>query len=370
MSNITEINQSAKPERESPWPSLGLRPFALLLLLAILIAIFIASLAIGSVRIPLGDVFTILIGGEPAKATWTTIVMNFRLPKAITAVLAGAALAIAGLQMQTLFRNALADPYVLGISSGASLGVAIVILTAGTVLSSTGSTLLSGLGFLGNFSVTIAASLGSALVMVVVLLASRRVSTMTLLILGIMFGYVTSAIVSILLYFSIAERIQTYIAWTYGSFGGTTWGELKVYIPVLLVGIIMAQLMVKSLNALLLGENYARSMGLTVQRARIGLIATTSLLTGTVTAFCGPISFLGIAVPHLSRSLLNTSDHRILVPAVTILGGIVSLSADLIAQVPGFDLVLPLNSITALIGAPVVIWVILRGRNLKASFGS
>nr|MBN1229346.1 iron ABC transporter permease [Anaerolineae bacterium] len=353
----------------SGWPELGLRPAALIGLLAVLALIFLVSLAVGSVSIPLRDVLAILLGGDPAKATWMTIVLDFRLPRAITAALAGAALGVAGLQMQTLFRNPLADPFVLGISSGASLGVALVVLATSGMLAAGGTTLLSGLGLLGNFGVTVAASIGAAAVMVIVMLASQRVPTMTLLILGLMFGYITGAVVSILVYFSIADRIQTYIAWTFGSFSGTTWKELKVFIPVLVLGIGMAQVMVKALNALLLGENYARSMGLAVRRARFWSIASTSLLAGAVTAFCGPISFLGIAVPHLCRSLLNTSDHRVLVPAVTLLGGILALVADLIARVPGADLVLPLNAIMALIGAPIVIWVILRQRNIKASFG-
>jgi iron complex transport system permease protein len=344
----------------------GLRSAALFGLVFLLALAFLASLALGSVNIPLGQVATILTGGAAEKDSWQSIILLFRLPKAITAALAGAALAVAGLQMQTLFRNPLADPYVLGISSGASLGVAAVVLASTSVLS--GSEFLAGLGLLGNLSVVAAASLGAGLVMLLVMLAARRVSTMTLLILGLMFGYAAGAVVSILLHFSIAERIQTYISWTFGSFGGTTWSELKVYIPVLAAALVVAQVMVKPLNALLLGEKYARSLGLNVGRARFWIILSASVLSAAVTAFCGPIGFIGIAVPHICRSLLQTSDHRLLVPASTLLGAALALAADLIAHVPYSSLVLPLNAITSLIGAPIVIWVILRRRNLQTTF--
>ncbi len=342
--------------------------WALIALIIALVLLFIASLALGSVMIPLDQIMTILLNGEPERARWADIVMIFRLPKAITATLAGAALAVSGLQMQTLFRNPLAGPFVLGISSGASLGVAIVILASGGLLS--GSTLLAGLGLMGNLGVVIASSLGAAMVMSLVLLASRRVQTMTLLILGLMFGYAANALVSILLHFSISERIHTYINWTFGSFGGTTWRELWVFAPVLIVMLAAAHLVVKPLNAMLLGENYARSMGVIVKQARLWIIVCASVLAGSVTAFCGPIGFIGIAVPHLARNIFGTSDHRVLVPAVALLGSIIALAADLIAQLPGSQTVLPLNAITALIGAPVVAWVILSRRNLKSSFNS
>jgi iron complex transport system permease protein len=339
---------------------------ALVGLAAVLLGVFILSLALGSVRIPLGDVLTVLLGGEPAKATWTNIVLKFRLPKALTATLAGAALAVSGLQMQTLFRNPLAGPFVLGISSGASLGVALVVLAAGT----TGSTLLAGLSLLGDLGLVAAASLGSASVLVLVLLVARRMNTMTLLILGLMFGYATSAIVSVLLYFSIAERIHAYISWTFGSFGGVTWTQMRVLLPTVLLGLAVAAASAKPLNALLLGETYARSMGLTVRRARFWSILSAATLAGAVTAFCGPIGFLGVAVPHLCRSLFNTSDHRVIVPAAALMGGSVALIADLVAQMPSSQTILPLNAMTALIGAPMVSWVILRQRNLRVSFAS
>lgn len=338
--------------------------FALLALA--LLVIFLLSLSLGSVKIPLEQIVTILFGGDVEKASWATIVLRFRLPKAITAALAGAALAVSGLQMQTLFRNPLADPFVLGISSGASLGVALVVLAAGVA---GGSSLLAGVSLVGDVSLAVASITGSALVLLLVMAVARRVrSTMTLLILGLMFGYATSAVVSVLLYFSIAERIQAYISWTFGSFGGVTWGQLQIFGPVVAAALISSHLLVKPLNALLLGETYARSMGLNVRLARFGVIATSASLAGVVTAFCGPIGFLGVAVPHLCRSLFGTSDHRLLLPAVTLLGGALALGADLLAQLPGSQLTLPLNAVTALLGAPVVTWVILRQHNLRESF--
>jgi iron complex transport system permease protein len=350
---------------EITWPRLGMRPFLLAALFVVLLVVAALSLTLGSVRIPLVDILTILLGGEPARSTWTTIVLDFRLPKMLTAVLAGSALAISGLQMQTLFRNPLAGPFVLGINSGASLGVALVVLSFGTATSG----LLAALGFLGNFGIVVAASLGSGLVLFLVMIVARRVNNMTLLIVGLLFGYATSAIVSVLLYFAIAERIQAYITWTFGSFGGVTWGQLQVLAPAVLLALAIAWLSAKPLNALLLGEAYARSLGLTVQRARFLILTSASILAGAITAFCGPIAFIGVAVPHLCRSLFNSSDHRVLVPATIMMGAIVALTADLIAQLPGSQTVLPLNAVTALIGAPVVAWVILRKRNLRATFG-
>jgi iron complex transport system permease protein len=333
-------------------------------LILALVAVFLLSLFIGSVRIPLDEILGILVGATPEKATWATIVLKFRLPKAVTAVLAGSALSVSGLQMQTMFRNPLAGPFVLGINSGASLGVALVVLAVGT----TGSTLLAGLGLLSDFGIVVAASLGAGLVLFLVLGVARRVETMTLLILGLMFGYATSALVSVLLYFSIAERIQAYIAWTFGSFGGVTWSQMRVMAPAVLLGLIIAWLSAKPLNALLLGETYAHSLGLSVRQARIGVLISASLMAGAITAFCGPIGFVGVAVPHLCRSLFSTSNHRLLIPATILMGGIVTLVADLIAQLPGSQTTLPLNAVTALIGAPVVTWVILRQRNLRSSF--
>ncbi|MCP4422170.1 MAG: iron ABC transporter permease, partial [Chloroflexi bacterium] len=301
--------------------------FIILALLTVLVTLFLLSLFVGSVRIPLQDILAILFGATAEKETWTTIVLKFRLPKAVTAVLAGSALSVSGLQMQTMFRNPLAGPFVLGINSGASLGVALVVL----VIGATGSTLLAGLGLLSDLGIVVAASLGAGLVLFLVLSVARRVETMTLLILGLMFGYATSALVSVLLYFSIAERIQAYIAWTFGSFSGVTWRQMQVMAPVVLLGLAIAWLSAKPLNALLLGETYAHSMGLSVRRARFSVLASASLMAGAITAFCGPIGFVGVAVPHLCRSLFGSSNHRLLIPSTIIVGSMVTLVADLIA---------------------------------------
>ena len=347
------------------WPQLGRRRLALLSLLVGLLTLFLISLAVGSVSIPLADIVQVLLGGEASKASWTTIVLHFRLPKAVTAVLAGAALGISGLMMQTFFRNPLAGPYVLGISSGASLGVALVVLSVGSV----GGTLLAGVSVLGDLGLAAAAMLGAALVMALVLLVARAVnSSMTLLVLGVMIGFLTSALVSLLMFFSIPEQIQAFVNWTFGSFSAVTWTELRIMAPAVIVGLLLAISQTKALNALLLGTAYARSLGVNVRQARLWLLLATAILAGVVTAFAGPIGFIGIAVPHLCRSLFGTSDQRVLVPGTLIVGAIVALIAAIIAEVPGSNLVLPLNAVTAVIGAPVVISVILRRRNLDRSF--
>ncbi|MEE3259748.1 MAG: iron ABC transporter permease [Candidatus Latescibacterota bacterium] len=334
---------------------------------AALVGFFALSLGVGSVSIPLDAVVEILWDDVDQKRSWSHIIHAIRLPRALTAVLAGAALSASGLQMQTLFRNPLADPFILGISAGASLGVALVVLATGV----TGAGLLVGLGFLGHVGVVVAAVVGAAVVLGLVLLVGRRVqNNMTLLILGLMFGYLTGAIVSVLLYFSIPEQVQTYVLWTFGSFGAVTWGQLAFLAPVVLAGLGIAVLLVKPLNALLLGETYARSMGLGIRRVRLWIIASAALLAGAVTAYCGPIGFLGVAVPHLCRALFNTSDHRVLLPASVLLGAVLALIADLVARLPGSQATLPLNAVTALIGAPVVTWIILRRRDLRQAFAS
>lgn len=342
---------------------LGLtRPLVALALLIVLVVLFLVTIAAGSVTIPLDDVARILVGGEPAQPAWATIVTDIRLPRATTAVLAGAGLGVGGLLMQTLFRNPLADPFILGISAGASLGVALVVLVAG----SAGTTLVGGLGILGNVGVAGAAAAGAAGVTVTVLLVSRRMtSPATVLIVGLMFGYATTAVVSVLVYsgFGRFERIRAFIAWGFGSFGGTTWSQLQILGPCVLVGLIVAMLLTKQLNALLLGDRYAASMGLQVGRARVAIVLAASLLAGVVTAFCGPIAFIGVAVPHMARGLLRSSDHRLLVPTVMVVGGIVALAAGLVAQLPGQDATLPLNAVTSLVGAPVVVAILLRLRH-------
>lgn len=354
--------------RPAEWPRLGIRWIALLGLLGALLGVFVLSLTLGSVDIPLGDVLKILTGEEPARKTWTTIVLKFRLPKAVTATLAGSALAVAGLQMQTLFCNPLADPFVLGINAGASLGVALVVLSVG-VAGVSATSMLAGLGLLGNFGLVFAASAGAGLVLLLMLLVAQRVrSTATLLILGLMVGYAAAALVSLMLYFSITERIQAYINWTFGSFGGVTWSQLHVFAPVVLVALALGLALAKPLNALLLGETYAQTMGVNVRRTRLIIVLSAAVLAGAVTAFCGPIGFVGVAVPHLARNVFRSSDHRLLLPACALLGALLALVADIIAQMPGTQTVLPLNAVTALLGAPVVAWVILRRSSARPSY--
>ncbi len=337
-------------------------------LLSIVLALFLVSLMLGSVTIPPGEVLRALGGNMTGEAAWAQIVLLIRLPKALTALLAGAALGVSGLMMQTLFRNPLAGPYVLGLSSGASLGVALVLLSASGTL---GISMLAGAGFSGSLALAAAAMLGAGLVLVLVLLVARAVgSNMTLLVLGVMLGFLTSALVNMLLYFSVPEQIQAFINWGFGSFGTVSWRELRVMAPLLLGGLGMALVLAKPLDALLPGEQVARGLGLNVRRARLQIMLATAVLAGTVTAFCGPIGFLGIAVPHLCRSLLGTSNHRALLPACVLCGAALALVAGLVAELPGSNLVLPLNAVMALLGAPVVIHVLLRRRNLGRAFAT
>ena len=329
----------------------------LLLPLALLtLALFTLNLALGSVAIPLVDIVRIVLGGEPAQPTWSAIVLQLRLPKALTALFAGASLGAAGALMQTFFRNPLAGPFILGVSAGASLGVAIVILVTGTI----GGVLLAGSSALGDLGLTAAASLGAALSLGLVLLVARRVqNTVTLLLVGIMLASFTSGLVSILLHFSIPERIQAYVRWTFGSFGGVSLGQLPILLPILCLGLLLAYLQCKALNALLLGENYARSLGVNVWQARIGILLAAAILGGAVTAYCGPIAFLGLAIPHICRGIFKTADHRALFLPLLLIGGSTAQLASLVASLPGSPYALPLNAVTALIGVPVVLRVLL-----------
>ena len=332
-----------------------------------LVTLFVVAIAVGSVSIPLADVVTVLWGGEASRASWETIVEQIRVPRSITAVLVGAGLGVAGLQMQTLFRNPLADPFVLGISAGASVGVAAVVLLAG----SSGSALfVTGFGWLGNLGIAGAATVGAAAVAAVVLLIASRVPNVVMvLIVGLMIGQAIAALVTVMLSVGDERRVQQFVGWGFGDFRGVTWSELEVLTPAVLAGIALAVVSSKQLNALLLGEGYARSLGLNVLRMRIVTIGAAALLAGVVTAFAGPIAFLGIAIPHLTRGLLGSSDHRLLLPGVILTGGCVALAAEVVAQLPGLDSVLPLNAVTALIGAPVVIAVLLRSRGGLRTFG-
>ncbi len=333
---------------------------SLLMILCLLTAAaFILDLGTGTVSIPPDQVLTVLLGHTPKKASWQTIIMVFRLPKALTACFAGAALSLSGLMMQTLFRNPLAGPSVLGISSGASMGVALVVL--GTAISHRGARLVEGLGLGGNMLLVAASAFGAFMVLLAILIAARWVrDVMTLLIIGILGGFALSSVVSVLIHFSRPEMVQAYLSWTFGSFANITWNEMQIFLPVLLVSILACLLVGKSLNGLLLGEDYARSMGLNYLSVRLVVICLTAILVGCVTAYCGPIGFIGIAVPHLGRVVAGTSDHRRLLPITAILGGLVALFADIVAQLPGQATILPLNAVTALIGSPVIIWFIIQ----------
>nr|WKN36114.1 iron ABC transporter permease [Tunicatimonas sp. TK19036] len=347
--------------KESLSPSVWL----VLLGLGVIIA-GVADIAWGSVPIPLGEVFQLLIGGKSDSEIWSNILFKIRLPKACTALLAGIALSVSGLQLQTLFRNPLAGPSVLGITAGASLGVAAVMLASGQ-----SATLYaiqqSGVG--QGWLLVCAASAGAALVLLLILAVSLRINdNIVLLIIGIMFSNITLSVVSIWQYFSQPEQIRDYLLWTLGSLGSVTTEHLGILFPLTFLGVLGAFLLSKNLNGLLLGEQYARSMGLPILTTRIGIILVTSILVGLITGFCGPIGFVGIAVPHLVRSLFHTTDHRWLIPGCCLMGALVLLLCDLISQWPGSAWVLPINAITALLGSPVVIWVIIRRRNLQSHF--
>ncbi len=319
---------------------------------------FIASLMLGSVHIPLQDIVTTLTGGTPSKPSWEYIILDYRLPKAITATISGGALAVSGLLMQTLFRNPLAGPFVLGISSGASFGVAILILASSALGISLGA-------ISGNWALTIAASIGSFLVLLMVITASARVrDTMALLIIGLMVGSLTAALVSVLAYFSKAEELQRYIFWSFGSVGNLSWQAVGILTLCVVIGAVLAVVSLKALNALLLGDAYARTLGIQIKKSRLLIIIATSLLAGSVTAFAGPIAFIGLAVPHLVRQLIPSSNHRILLPAVMLGGAVLLLLCDIIASVPYSEYMLPINAITALVGAPVVIWLLIRKKKL------
>lgn len=328
------------------------------LILGTLIMFFV-NLSLGSVAIPLEDLLTSLVGGHSQHSSWDYIVLNYRLPKAITAVLVGSGLGVSGLLMQTLFRNPLAGPFVLGLSSGASLGVALLILGAGTFGGFFGTLLMS------QWSLVIASALGSFLVLLAVLAVALRVKdTMAILIIGLMFGSVTSAVVAVLSYFSNAEKLQQYVFWSFGSLGNQSWEGVFILNVCVVFGLFIALFAIKSLNALLLGENYAKSMGINIKKTTFLLIVATSLLAGSITAFAGPIAFIGLAIPHIARQWITSSDHRVLLPAVILLGAMVMLLCDIVAQVPFSEYTLPINAITSLVGAPIVIWLLIRKKKL------
>lgn len=316
------------------------------MLAALTLFLFLLDLAVGAVAVPLGDVWAALTGGDCPRAT-AKIILNIRLIKAVVALLAGAALSVSGLQMQTLFRNPLAGPYVLGISSGASLGVALVVLA----------------GFGSSIGIAGAAWLGAALVLVVIAAVGHRIKDiMVILILGMMFSSGVGAIVQILQYLSKEESLKAFIIWTMGSLGDVTFDQLAVLVPSIIAGLLLAVVTIKPLNLLLFGEEYAVTMGLNIRRSRGLLFLSTTLLAGTVTAFCGPIGFIGLAMPHVTRMLFRNSDHRVLVPGTVLSGAAVLLLCDLVSKM----FTLPINAITALLGIPIVVWVVLRNKSVTA----
>lgn len=327
---------------------------ALLLLLA-----FLLNISFGQVAIPMKEVFRSLFGSSASKETWEYIIVNFRLSKAITAILVGIGLSISGLLMQTLFRNPLAGPYVLGLSSGSSLGVAFVILGAGVLPAVFSQFLLS------SYGIILASCIGSLLVLLMILVVSQRLrDTMSILIVGLMFSSFTSAIVSVFSYFSTAEQLQKYTFWSMGSIGNISWQNIAILAICVFLGLLLSLLSLKPLDALLLGENYAKSMGLNISKARYIIIFATSLLAGSITAFAGPIAFIGLAVPHLVKLLFKTSKHQILFLGTLFIGAIIMLICDAVSQMPGFEFTLPINAITSIIGAPIVIWLIVRKNSL------
>ena len=327
---------------------------SLILFLAIsllMIGLFLADLAWGSIHISVREILSVFVG-KGANGINTEILLNFRLPKAITAILAGASLSVAGLMMQTLFRNSLADPYILGVSSGASLGVALVMMAA---------TVLPVAFVSSGWALIVAAIIGASVVLVLVVGVSFKVhNAVSLLIVGLMFGTIAGSLVSVLQNFSNPDAIKLFIMWTFGSLSAVTWNYMQVLLPVVLIGLGMAFFLQKRLDGLLLGENYARGLGISIVNTRLLIVVATGLLAGGITAFTGPIAFVGVAIPHIARGLFKTATHKILLPATILCGASLLLICDIITQIPTYTL--PINTVSALFGAPIIIWIILKKR--------
>ena len=332
----------------------------LMILLGISIAgFFIMNLLLGSVSIPVDDIIGILLGRDGDNLIWRNIILKSRLPQSLTAMMAGAGLAVSGLLMQTVFRNPLAGPSVLGISSGASLGVACVVLLSGSI----GGVALSKLGVIGEVTITLSAIIGSLLIMALIAFVAQKVrGNVTLLIMGVMIGYIANAIIGVLKFFSAEEDIRAYVIWGLGSFSRVSGGQTSVFIILMLVLLPMSFFLIKTLNLLLLGDSYAKNLGLNIKRARLWVIGCSGVLVAVVTAYCGPVVFLGLAVPHICRGLFHTSNHAVILPASLLGGASLTLLCNLIARMPGFEGALPVNSVTALVGAPVVMWVLFNKR--------
>ncbi|WP_408582855.1 iron ABC transporter permease [Myroides odoratimimus] len=331
------------------------KKFGIIGLVIVLLILFIFNISMGSIHIPFSKVISVLLGEEEVKETWRYIILNYRLPKAIVAVLVGVALSISGLLMQTLFRNPMAESYVLGISSGASLGVAILILGVSFLPTTVVSI------FTSTYGIALVSILGSLGLLFLVLLVSNSVrNTVTVLIVGLMFGSFANAIVGILTYFSSAEQLKRFAFWSLGSLGNLSWESITLFAIVVGIGVLGSMLLIRALDAMLLGDNYASSMGINVKKARNMIILVTSLLAGISTALVGPIAFIGLAVPHIARLLLKVSSHRYLIITTALLGGVLMLICDMLTQIKGEQFLLPINAVTSIFGAPIVIWLILR----------
>ena len=323
------------------------------------VLLFLLNISLGSITIPVKDIFNSIFNGSCSKESWNYIILNYRLPKAIVAILVGIGLSISGLLMQTLFRNPLAGPYVLGLSSGASLGVAIVILGAAFL-----PPILS-VFFLSSYGIILASSAGSFLVLLSVLAIAQRLrDTMAILIVGLMFGSLTSAIVGSLTYFSTAEQLQKFTFWSLGNLGNLSWNSIGILCCCVIIGLLLSVSSIKPLNALLLGENYAKSLGINYKKTKYIIIFATSLLAGSITAFAGPIAFIGLAVPHITKLVFQTSNHKILFWGTLLFGAFIMLVCDIISQVPGTEIILPINAVTSIFGAPIVIWLLVRKRKM------
>ena len=339
------------------------RPLYIILLLLAIVILMVVNLLIGSVRIPVADVCGILAGTD-SNEIWENIIWKSRLPQALTAIVAGAGLAVSGLQMQTVFRNPLAGPSVLGISNGSALGVAFVVLLSGRL----GGVALSRLGYLGDAAMSVAAIVGALAVMMLIVWISQKVrGNVTLLIIGVMIGYLATAIIGVLKFLSPEEDVKAFVVWGLGSFSRVSGDEMVLFVVLMAILLPLSFLLVKPMNLLLLGDRYAANLGLNIRRARLLVILCSGVLVAIVTAYCGPIMFIGLAVPHLARALFHTSDHRVLIPATMLCGAALALVCNLIARMPGFEGALPVNSVTALVGAPVIAAVLFRRRKDDAS---
>ena len=337
-----------------------------ILLTLLIVVLFVLNLLLGTVSIPVRDVLCILFSpsalnlDSSTQAVWSNIIWNSRVPQALTALMAGAGLAVSGLQMQTVFRNPLAGPSVLGISNGASLGVALVVLMSGSL----GGMALSRLGYLGDVAMSVAAIVGALAVMGLIVWVAQRVQgNVTLLIIGVLIGYMANAIIGVLKFFSNEEDIKAYVVWGLGSFARVSGDQMVLFVVMMAILLPLSMLLVKTMNLLLLGDAYAQNLGLNLQRARTLVILSSGVLVAIVTAYCGPIMFIGLAVPHLARAMFRTSDHRILMPATLLAGGVLALLCNLIARMPGFEGALPVNSVTALVGAPVIATVLFKRKD-------